>query len=77
MMGAERRTHVMSEQEKRLTAYREGGRAVVAMHVPAADPVHKATIIPRGRSMGMVKQLPENDQVSITIEQMMSQRSRS
>ena len=72
MMGEERRTQVMSEDEKRLTAYREGGRAIVALHVPAADPVHKATIIPRGRFMGMVKQLPENDQTSMTLEQMTS-----
>jgi cell division protease FtsH len=71
-MGAERRTFVMTESEKRLTAYREGGRAVVALHVPASDPVHKATIIPRGRSMGTVKQLPENDQLSLTVEQMKS-----
>jgi cell division protease FtsH len=72
MMGEERRTQIMSEEEKRLTAYREGGRVIVALHVPAADPVHKATIIPRGRSMGMVKQLPENDQTSMTLEQMTS-----
>jgi cell division protease FtsH len=72
MMGEERRTQVMSEDEKRLTAYREGGRVIVALHVPAADPVHKATIIPRGRSIGLVKQLPENDQISITLEQMTS-----
>jgi cell division protease FtsH len=72
MMGDERRTQVLSEEERRLTAYREGGRAIVALHVPAADPVHKATIIPRGRSIGLVKQLPENDQISITLEQMTS-----
>jgi cell division protease FtsH len=73
MMGEERRTQIMSEDEKRLTAYREGGRAIVALHVPGADPVHKATIIPRGRSSaGMVKQLPENDQISMTLEQMKS-----
>ena len=71
-MGAERRTFIMTDAEKRLTAYREGGRAVVALHLPAADPVHRATIIPRGRSMGTVRQLPENDQVSMTVEQMKS-----
>jgi cell division protease FtsH len=71
-MGAERRTHVMTEDEKRLTAYREGGRAIVALHVPAADPVHKATILTRGRATGMVKQLPESDQLSLTFEQMRS-----
>jgi cell division protease FtsH len=71
-MGAERRTHVMTEDERRLTAYREGGRAIVAMHVPAADPIHKATIVTRGRATGMVKQLPDNDQLSMTLEQMNS-----
>ncbi len=71
-MGVERRTHVMSEEERRLTAYREGGRAIVAFNVPAADPVHKATIVTRGRATGMVKQLPENDQTAMTVEQMTS-----
>ncbi len=60
-MGAERRTYVMTDEDRRLTAYREGGRAIVALHAPSADPVHKATIIPRGRSTGMVKQLAEED----------------
>ncbi len=50
---------VMSEAEKKLTAYHEGGHALVAMNVKATDPVHKATIIPRGRALGMVMQLPE------------------
>jgi len=72
MMGAERRSHVMSEEERRLTAYREGGRALVAVHVPAADPVHRVTIMPRGRSMGMVKQIAEDDRHSTTLEQMTS-----
>jgi cell division protease FtsH len=54
MMGAERRTLVMTDDEKRLTAYHEAGHAVVALNVPATDPVHKATIIPRGRALGMV-----------------------
>ncbi len=71
-MGIERRTHVMSEEERRLTAYREGGRAIVAFNVPAADPVHKVTIVTRGRATGMVKQLPENDQTAMTVEQMTS-----
>ncbi len=57
MMGAERRTLVMTEGEKQLTAYHEGGHALVALSVPATDPVHKATIIPRGRALGMVMQL--------------------
>ncbi len=72
MMGAERRTLVMTEDEKRLTAYHEGGHAIVALHVPAADPVHKATIIPRGRALGMVLQLPERDKLSLSLEQMTS-----
>ena len=72
MMGAERRTLVMTEQEKMLTAYHEGGHAIVALTVPATDPVHKATIIPRGRALGMVMQLPERDKLSMSFEQMTS-----
>ncbi len=72
MMGAERRSMVMSEDEKRLTAYHEGGHALVAMNVPSADPVHKATIIPRGRALGLVMQLPESDKLSMSREQMHS-----
>jgi cell division protease FtsH len=72
MMGAERRTLVMTEDEKRLTAYHEGGHAIVALNVPATDPVHKATIIPRGRALGMVMQLPERDKLSMSLEQMTS-----
>src|SRR5207253_11331011 len=72
MMGSERRTMVMTEQEKMLTAYHEGGHAIVAFHVPATDPVHKATIIPRGRALGMVMQLPERDKLSMSLEQMTS-----
>jgi cell division protease FtsH len=72
MMGAERRTLVMTEDEKRLTAYHEAGHAVVALNVPATDPVHKATIIPRGRALGMVMQLPERDKLSMSYEQMTS-----
>jgi cell division protease FtsH len=72
MMGAERRTMVMTEQEKMLTAYHEGGHAIVALNVPATDPVHKATIIPRGRALGMVMQLPERDKLSMSFEQMTS-----
>ncbi|MBB99838.1 MAG: cell division protein FtsH [Rhodobacteraceae bacterium] len=66
MMGAERRTLVMTEEEKKLTAYHEAGHALVALHMPASDPIHKATIIPRGRALGMVMRLPEKDQVSLT-----------
>jgi cell division protease FtsH len=72
MMGAERKSMAMSEQEKRNTAYHEGGHALVALTVPGADPVHKATIIPRGRALGMVMQLPEGDRYSMDYEQMTS-----
>jgi len=70
MMGAERRSMVMTEDEKRLTAYHEGGHALVGLHCPASDPVHKATIIPRGRALGMVMRLPERDEYSQTLEKM-------
>ena len=72
MMGAERRSMVMTEDEKKLTAYHEGGHALVALNVAATDPVHKATIIPRGRALGMVMQLPERDRFSMSYEQMTS-----
>ncbi len=72
MMGAERRTLVMTEDEKRLTAYHEAGHAICAFNVKATDPVHKATIIPRGRALGMVMQLPERDKLSMSLEQMTS-----
>mgnify|MGYP000660488282 CR=1 FL=1 len=72
MMGPERRSMVMSDKEKILTAYHEAGHAVVALNVPASDPVHKATIIPRGRALGMVMQLPEADKLSMTREEMTS-----
>ena len=63
MMGAERKSLVMTEEEKLLTAYHEGGHAIVALNVKATDPVHKATIIPRGHALGMVMQLPERDKL--------------
>ena len=66
MMGAERRSMVMSEDEKKLTAYHEAGHAVVGFLVPQHDPIHKATIIPRGRALGLVLSLPERDQLSVT-----------
>lgn len=72
MMGVERLSHVMTEEEKKLTAYHEGGHALVGLYFPASDPIHKATIIPRGRALGMVMRLPENDRNSITLEQMKS-----
>ena len=70
MMGAERKSMVMTEEEKTLTAYHEGGHSVVALYEPTSDPIHKATIIPRGRALGMVMRLPERDQLSITREKM-------
>jgi cell division protease FtsH len=72
LMGPERRSMVMSEKEKELTAWHEAGHAIVAMKVPAADPVHKATIIPRGRALGMVMQLPEDDKLSMSKVEMTS-----
>jgi cell division protease FtsH len=65
LMGAERRSLVMSEAEKRMTAYHEAGHALVALHEPECDPVHKATIIPRGRALGLVMSLPEGDRYSM------------
>ena len=70
MMGSERRSMVMSEDEKKLTAYHEAGHAVATIHSPASDPIHKATIIPRGRALGMVMRLPEKDQFSMRVDQM-------
>ncbi|MEH6757891.1 MAG: ATP-dependent zinc metalloprotease FtsH [Parasphingorhabdus sp.] len=64
MMGTERRSMVMTEDEKKMTAYHEAGHAIVAVHEPASDPIHKATIIPRGRALGMVMRLPERDSYS-------------
>ncbi|GIR79189.1 MAG: ATP-dependent zinc metalloprotease FtsH [Alphaproteobacteria bacterium] len=65
MMGSERRSMVMTDEEKKLTAYHEAGHAVVAINCPASDPIHKATIIPRGRALGMVMRLPEGDRISM------------
>jgi cell division protease FtsH len=64
MMGAERRSLVMSDAEKKMTAYHEAGHALCAIHEPECDPVHKATIIPRGRALGLVMSLPEGDRYS-------------
>ncbi len=66
MMGSERRSMVMTEDEKKLTAYHEAGHAIVGLNVPQHDPIHKATIIPRGRALGLVLSLPERDQLSVT-----------
>ena len=72
MMGAERRSMVMTDEEKKLTAYHEAGHAVVALHQPASDPIHKATIIPRGRALGMVMRLPEGDRVSMARDKLLA-----
>jgi len=72
LMGAERRSSAMTQAEKELTAYHEAGHAIVALNVLVADPVHKATIIPRGRALGMVMQLPEGDRYSISYNYMIS-----
>lgn len=72
MMGAERRSTAMTQAEKELTAYHEAGHAIVAISVPTADPLHKATIIPRGRALGMVMQLPEGDRYSMSYKWMVS-----
>jgi cell division protease FtsH len=72
MMGAERRSSAMTQEEKELTAYHEAGHAIVALTVPSSDPLHKATIIPRGRALGMVMQLPEGDRYSMSYKYMIS-----
>jgi len=64
MMGSERRSLIMDEKEKRMTAYHEAGHAIVSLHLPESDPLHKVTIIPRGRALGVTMQLPEKDKYS-------------
>ena len=73
MMGTERRSMVMTEDEKRMTAYHEAGHALVSVNEPASDPIHKATIIPRGGALGMVVRLPERDRYSYHRDQMHAQ----
>ena len=73
MMGAERKSMVMSEKEKKLTAYHEAGHAIVGLTVPEHDPVYKVTIIPRGRALGVTMFLPEEDRHSYTKQRLMSQ----
>src|SRR5277367_3293785 len=75
MMGAERRSLAMTDDERRNTAYHEGGHAIVAITVEGSDPIHKATIIPRGRALGMVMRLPEHDQLSVTRQKMLADLS--
>ncbi len=77
MMGAERKSMVMTEDEKRMTAYHEAGHAIVSIHEPASDPIHKATIIPRGRALGMVMRLPERDNYSYHRDKMYANLSVS
>ncbi|MEE8236456.1 MAG: ATP-dependent zinc metalloprotease FtsH [Gammaproteobacteria bacterium] len=73
MMGTERRSMVMSEEEKRLTAYHEAGHAIVGLSVPDHDPVYKVTIIPRGRALGVTMFLPEDDRYSVSKQRLNSQ----
>ncbi len=73
MMGAERRSMVLSDDEKKITAYHEAGHTLVGLKVPSADPVHKVTIIPRGMALGVTMQLPEGDRHSYTKEYLLSQ----
>jgi len=75
MMGAERRSMAMTEEEKKLTAYHEAGHAVVAVNEPESDPIHKATIIPRGRALGMVMRLPEGDRISMARDKLQADLS--
>ncbi len=70
MMGAERRSMAMTDEQKKLTAYHEAGHAICAINEPASDPIHKATIIPRGRALGMVMRLPEQDRTSMSREKL-------
>lgn len=72
LMGAERKSMAMDEDEKKLTAYHEAGHAICSLFVEETDPIHKATIIPRGRALGMVQQLPEKDQYSYSKTKMLS-----
>jgi cell division protease FtsH len=75
MMGAERKSMVMDEGEKKLTAYHEAGHAIVGLNVPSHDPVYKVTIIPRGRALGVTMFLPEADRYSYSKERLESQIS--
>jgi cell division protease FtsH len=70
MMGAERKSMVMTEEEKKATAYHESGHALVSLHVDGCDPLHKVTIIPRGRALGVTWNLPERDRYSMSMKQM-------
>ena len=73
LMGPERKSLLMTDEEKRMTAYHEAGHALVSLNMPGSVPIHKATIIPRGRALGMVQSLPERDQISQSYEEMIAQ----
>lgn len=70
LMGVERKSMIISDEQKKLTAYHEGGHALLALHLPGSDPLHKATIIPRGRALGVTMRLPEDDRYSVTREKL-------
>lgn len=72
LMGAERKSAVITEENRKLTAYHEGGHALVALFTEGARPIHKATIVPRGQSLGMVMQLPEKDELNLTRKQLLA-----
>jgi ATP-dependent metalloprotease len=71
-MGAERTSAYITPENKKLTAYHEAGHAVCCLYTPGAHPIHKATVMPRGRALGMVWQLPKGDQTSITMKEMLA-----
>jgi cell division protease FtsH len=73
LMGAEHRTLLLSDEEKKMTAYHEAGHALVSLNMPGSTPIHKATIIPRGRALGMVQSLPERDRISLHYDEMIAQ----
>ncbi|TVV73678.1 ATP-dependent zinc metalloprotease FtsH [Sphingomonas solaris] len=75
MMGAERRSMIMTEDEKKATAYHEAGHALVSLYIPGCDPLHKVTIIPRGRALGVTWNLPDRDRYSMTMKQMKARLS--
>lgn len=72
LMGAERKSMSMTDDEKKFTAYHESGHAIIALLVPASDPIHKVTIIPRGGALGMVMRLPEKDKISVSKAELLS-----